>query len=119
MPTWLVTRDDMLIFWIGAGKQGLLWSRGKPLCLYLGQFGSVSGSCPSDAAEEIASDELVKGWDLYHHYRAPFLRSGAQRSRVFGEIGAKGGELASKRELGEPCGNRTHDTLIKSQVLFP
>lgn len=31
MPTWLVTTDDILIFWIGAGKQGLLWSRGKPL----------------------------------------------------------------------------------------
>jgi len=29
MPTWLVTTDDILIFWIGAGKQGLLWSRGK------------------------------------------------------------------------------------------
>lgn len=30
MPTWLVNTDDMLTFWIGAGKQGLLWSRGKP-----------------------------------------------------------------------------------------
>lgn len=31
MPTWLVTTDDILIFWIGAGKRGLLWSRGKTL----------------------------------------------------------------------------------------
>jgi len=31
MPTWLVATDDILIFWIGVGKRGLLWSRGKPL----------------------------------------------------------------------------------------